>query len=451
MKGKFLALSVSAALLMTTLTGCKDVQKPSAKDPVTLNLWHNYGGEMQQTMDLLIDEFNSTVGKDEGIIINVTAIASSSELNKSLYMIVKEDPGAPAMPDICTGYPKVAISFQEKGRLANLDNYFTEDELASYVPEFLSEGRFADGLYVFPMAKSTEILYLNQTLFDRFATQTGADIKKLATMEGICELSRLYYDWTDAKTPNISGDGKQFYASDSWFNVAQVGMKQLGENLFDESNKLSLASESYDHIFKTIYNPAVEGGVAIYDGYSSDLSKTGDLVCSTGSSAGILFYGDTITYPDNSTEKVEYSILPYPVFEGGEKIAIQRGGGFMVAKNEAKKEYAAARFLKWLTEPKQNMRFIASTGYLPVTKQAFEKDLKSHMETVEDLRIKKMLSAVSDMYENYSFFTPPIFPEFDGISKTYEKDFKAVMAGERSNLLLGFQTDYLKTKEQLIK
>ena len=174
MKSKILSLFLSFGLICVALAGCGSNQKPSVKNPVTLNMWHNYGGDMQQTMDLLIDEFNSTVGKEQGIVINVTAIASSSELNESLKMIVSGDPGAPAMPDICTAYPKVAISFVNKGMLADLEGYFTKDELAAYIPAFIDEGRFDNGLYVFPMAKSTEILYLNQTLFDRFAAETGA-------------------------------------------------------------------------------------------------------------------------------------------------------------------------------------------------------------------------------------------------------------------------------------
>ena len=249
----------------------------------------------------------------------------------------------------------------------------------------------------------------------------------------------MYYDWTDAKTPDIPGDGKMFFTADSWFNVAQAGMKQLGGSLI-EGETLNLSGETYAHIFATTYVPAVEGGIAIYDGYSSDLSKTGDLVCSTGSSAGILFYGDTITYPDNTVEQVAYSILPYPVFEGGTKTAIQRGGGLMVASNEEKKEYAAAVFIKWLTASEQNMRFISSTGYLPVTRQAFETDMDAHIASVEDARIKKMLVAVTSMYREYRFFTPPNFAAFDDIGKEYEKRFKTLLASRREAYLDGGDT-----------
>ena len=84
----FLTLVLSFLML---LTGCqKSILDPN--DPVTLTMWHNYGGEMQSTMDYLIDEFNATVGKKQGIVINVTAISSSSELNKSCLLYTSPSP-----------------------------------------------------------------------------------------------------------------------------------------------------------------------------------------------------------------------------------------------------------------------------------------------------------------------------------------------------------------------
>ena len=124
---------------------------------------------------------------------------------------------------------------------------------------------------------------------------------------------------------------------------------------------------------------------------------------------------------------MEYIILPYPVFEGGERRALQRGGGLMVAKTESERERAAAAFIKWLTAPEQNMAFISQTGYLPVTRQAFEHDLPQRLGEMENPQIQKMLTAVMSMYEEYSFFTAPNFSEFDAISDRYETQFKRQM------------------------
>ncbi|MDD3921262.1 MAG: extracellular solute-binding protein [Eubacteriales bacterium] len=434
-------LSAGVCLLLFVCLFCSGCGRQAGgldpNQPVTLTMWHNFGGDMQTAMDVLIDQFNSTVGKEQGIIINVTAITSSAELQQALDMIVNDDPGAPAMPDIATAYPKTAIKFQAKGMLANLDQYFSEEELTAYLPSFIEEGRFGDGgLYVFPFAKSTEILYLNQTLFDRFSAATGVGMDSFDTFEGIAKAAQAYYAWTDAITPDVKGDGKQFFAADSWVNLAQAGMLQQGVDMFD-GETMQLESPAYQHVFQTAYAPSVEGGFAIYDGYSSDLSKTGDLVCSTGSSAGILFYGDTITYADNTVEPVEYSILPFPVFQDGEKIAIQRGNGFMVKAGDAAREYAAAVFIKWFTKPAQNMRFVASTGYLPVTNEAFTVQMPEQMNSVEDTRIQKMLKAVMQMHGEYRFFVAPTFEEFDGLSKAYEKQYKALLTQKRQAYLSG--------------
>ena len=87
MKRKSLAWTASLCMVTALLAGCGHPGRPSPKDPVTLTMWHNYGGDMQKTMDALIDEFNSTLGREQGIVINVTAISSSAELNESLDMI----------------------------------------------------------------------------------------------------------------------------------------------------------------------------------------------------------------------------------------------------------------------------------------------------------------------------------------------------------------------------
>jgi multiple sugar transport system substrate-binding protein len=406
------------------------------KNPITLTMWHNLGGESQKGIDALLDEFNSTAGMESGIIINVTAVTSGAELAETLTMIANGDPGAPELPDLAVCYPSSAIRLQQQGRLANLDEYFTDEELSAYVPAFVQEGRFGDGgLYVFPFSKSTDVVYLNQTLFDRFAAESDVTMECFETFEGIAQASRTYYEWTDEKTPDVPGDGKQFFAADSWLNLAQTGARSLGEDVFD-GGSLNLSGAAYRHIWDTFYEPAVLGGVALYDGYSSDLHKTGDLIASTGSSAGIVIYSDSITYPDNSTEKVEYSILPFPVFEGGRKIALQRGAGICVAASEdAAREQAVANFLKWFTEPERNTRFLSSTGYLPVTKEAFESELQHYAQESANIHRSALMKTFIQTHAEYEFYAPEIFAGYDELAETYESEWIASLSARRDDYI----------------
>lgn len=442
-------LSISI-FLCVFLIGCNDDVGLNPNNPVTLTLWHNYGGIMQTTMDELVDTFNSTVGKEKGIVIDVTSINSSSVLQEKLLMGANGDPGAPELPDITTCYPKVAITLVEKNLLANLDNYFTEEELSKYVPSFIEEGKINNKLFVFPIAKSTEVLFLNQTLFDRFSAATGVTLEDLSTFEGIAKAALIYYEWTDAQTPDMANDGKSFYTADSLFNFMQVGMEQLGSS-FIKNEQLVITGDVYNYIYETLMETAIKGGYALYDGYSSDLSKTGDIICSTGSTAGILFYGDTITYDNNTTEKVEYTILPYPVFENGKNIAIQRGSGMAIISSGEKKEYAASIFLKWFTEANQNMKFISQTGYLPVTNSAFDMVTKNKGESVDNNNVKKLLNVAITMYNEYDFYIPPVFNSFDSLGDEYEKKFISEARSTRQKYLELLETNNPDNAYELVR
>jgi len=431
-KKKFAAFSVITLLLV--LPGCANKNEPSPSNPVTLTLWHNFGGQMQTTMDGLVEEFNKTMGKDKGILLNITSISDSATIREKLAMIAADDPGAPEMPDIATCYPQTAALLEARGLLASLDAYFSQKELEAYLTRFLDEGRLEGCLYVFPFAKSTEVLFVNQTLFNQFSEATGVQINQLSTFEGIADAAQKYYQWTDEQTPDKIGDGKNFYAADSLFNIAQAGMQQLDCSLFDKQ-RLQLNSPEYQRIWSFFLEPAVKGGHAVYQGYSSDLAKVGEIICSTGSTAGILFYGTEITYPDNTTQQVEYTVLPFPTFEGGKKIAIQRGSGLIVAKSTPAKEKAAAIFLKWFTAPKQNMKFVASTGYLPVTHEAFENSIAEEIATNENVNIRKLLAAAITVHKEYDFFIPPVFEGFDSISKKYEADIKQSVREARARYI----------------
>jgi multiple sugar transport system substrate-binding protein len=198
-------------MVSLVFSGCGKQTLLNPKDPVTLNLWHNFGGQMNTAMTDLIDEFNATVGLQQGIIINVTSISGSAALHEKLTMAANGDPGAPELPDITTLNPKTAVILSEKGLLVDLKEQFSDDELSAYVPRFIEEGMLeGESLYIFPISKSTEVLILNNTVFSRFAQETGASLDDLKTFEGLVSTAQRYYDWTNAKTPEIPTTAKRF-------------------------------------------------------------------------------------------------------------------------------------------------------------------------------------------------------------------------------------------------
>ncbi|MFY9323382.1 MAG: extracellular solute-binding protein [Syntrophomonadaceae bacterium] len=415
--------------------GCGASTKLDPSHPVTLNLWHNYGGQLKDTMDAMIDEFNETTGAEHGIMINVTSISGSATLHEKLTMAAYGDPGAPELPDITTAYPKTALLLAEKGLLVDLNDYFTPQELDAYITEFIREGRIeGDHLYVFPTAKSTEVLFVNTTIFNRFASDTGVRLEDLHSFEGIARTAELYYEWTDQLTPEVAHDGKTFFMPDSLLNYSLIGSQQLGAD-FIKDDRLNIAAPEFQKVWDYYYKPAVLGHVAIFDGYATDLAKTGDIVCSIGSTAGVSFFSPRVTYADNTSEPAELAILPYPVFEGGKKIAIQRGAGMSVINTSPEKAYAAAVFLKWFTSPENNLRFVSSTGYLPVTKEAYGEIMSQEIEQAADNNMKKLLQTCQLMQREYEFFIPPLFEGIDQLQDQYESQLRETASSSRQSYL----------------
>ena len=161
---KALSLILAGLLLLLSLTGCSQNTKLDPNDPVTLTMWHVYGSQTESPLNDSINEFNRTIGKEKGIVINVVSVSSSSAIDEALTAAAKNTPGVPALPDLFTAYPRVAeiIGYDN---LLNWNDYFTEQELDAFVSEFIEEGYFEDKLLMLPVAKSTELLFVNQTLW----------------------------------------------------------------------------------------------------------------------------------------------------------------------------------------------------------------------------------------------------------------------------------------------
>ncbi len=184
-------------------------------------------------------------------------------------------------------------------------------------------------------------------------------------------------------------------------------------------------------------DPALVGGIVVIDEYASSYFKTGEIVAALGSTAGVRYYGDTVTYPGNDKESIELSIVPYPVLSGAKKVALQRGAGFVVAHSDPRHERAAIEFLKWFTAAEQNLRFIRETGYLPVTKQAFETGLDAEIQLTQFSDVKQQLAVAKQMHSEYHFVVPPVQENLARLTQDYESAIKQTMREGRQRVLSG--------------
>ena len=336
------------------------------KNPVSIEIWHYYNGPQKIAFDEAVNEFNETVGLEQGIIVEAFNQGNISQLIENVLNAANKKVGAGDVPDIYAAYPDTAYQVDKLGLVASLDQYLTEEELSAYFPGYLEEGRFDEqgNLKIFPIAKSTEIMMLNKTDWDKFAAATGASLDTLKTMEGVTETAKSYYEWSD---------GKAFFGRDAMANYFVVGCKQLGVDIFSVKNgtvSVNLDEAVMRKLWDNYYVPYVNGYFAAYRKFRSDDVWNGDIIALVGSTSGAAYFPDKITVNDVDKYPIEGIALPAPVFADGSAYAVQQGAGMVVSKSTPEKEYAATVFLKWFTETERNIAFSVGSGYLPVKKEA---------------------------------------------------------------------------------
>lgn len=458
------------------LTGCdkKDPYGLSAKDPVTITIWHYYNGIQKEEFDSLVRSFNENEGREKGIIVKAFNKGSIDELSNTINDSIEHKIGSEPLPDIFSAYADKVFEVDSQGLAVDLNKYLTQDEISEYVDAYIEEGKFDsdNSIKVFPIAKSTEILTVNKTDWEKFSAATGAKEDAFSTWEGIAKVSEEYYKWTDSLTQKRE-DGKAFFGRDAFANYIIIGSLQLGHEIFtvkDGKTVLDFDKGAMRKLWDNYYVPYVNGYFGAYGKFRSDDVKTGQLIAFVGATSGISYFPTSVTLEDGTNYAIESKLYPLPGFAGTVPCAVQQGAGMMVFKSEEKREYASVLFLKWFTDTQQNMRFALGSGYLPVKKETAEQSLlEPFLEKAgEESPISQNLLIGIDTANKYKLYTSKPFKggdlarsilQFsmaDKAREDYQKVRILVNQGfERERAVSNFVTDenfdnwYEDTKRQL--
>ena len=432
-----------AAVLVFILAGCGSKSPLDPKNPVSLTVWHYYNGSQQAAFDSLVEEFNDTVGREKGIYVQSYSQGSVSDLESAVRDAIDGKVGADAMPDIFSSYADTAYEVEQAGALANLSDYLSQEELSKYVDSYIEEGRIAaDGtLRIFPTAKSTEIMMMNQTDWETFAGATGASLEDLKTIEGVAATAQAYYEWTDGLTPDVPEDGKAFYGRDAVANYFIIGMQQLGVEIFQVENgemTLNVPREELYRLWENYYVPTVKGYFGAYGSFRSDDVKTGDILAYTGSTSSAMYFPDQVEL-DSGSYPIDYIVMAAPVFQGGRNYAVQQGAGMVVSQSDEQQEYAAVEFLKWFTQADNNLRFGCVSGYLPVLKEANSSQELEQVIADQGLSVAPKtydcLSTIFNGMEDMTLYTNKSFKNGSAARKVLEYNLADRAAEDRASVV----------------
>lgn len=421
LRKRIIALIVVIAATFS-LFACGD-DKTSAldpKNPVTATIWNYYNGDQLIAFEHLVEEFNSTVGIEKGIVVVAVSQGDIDTVANSLIDAVAGKAGAQSIPTLASVYAETAYILDESNALASLDKYFTDEELSAYVPGFIEEGRFNknNDLLLFPIIKSTEIFTANETDWELFDRDTGITLDSITTKEELTAAAKVYYEWTDALTPDIREDGKALYGRDSVANYVYIGCYQLGQNMFEvENGKLTvnLDRDTFKTLWDNFYVPYVNGYFASYAKFRSEDAKTGRILALTSSSSSAGYLPTAVTLEDDSTHNISiYQTKDLPFENTKIDSVVQQGASYCLLKSTDAQEEGAVEFLKWFTAPERNVQFAIDSGYSPVTLEANKEDaikkaFTGEESSVKDKNVLEALVLSADSFSNsVAYATKPI-------------------------------------------
>lgn len=356
MKRKLCILLIAAFLLLLPC-GCT---ASKGSDVISLTFWHVYGDDPDASMNALVDQFNRTVGAENGIVVNVTSVSSIGAAHDALIAAAQGDPGAGDLPDLCVCLPET-VEAVGTGRFADWNQLLSADCRASFTEEFLTCGVFGGEQLLLPLGVSTDVLYVNTTAFDRFAAETGATYSDLSTWEGLFSLANAY-----AARSGADGSGRAFLKQSLMMNYLLTGTEELGGSLFSGSS-LRLDTPALKQCFCSYASCVFSGGIYVGKTRAPAAFATGQVIAEISEGRELARFQSRVIYPDNTTEQIGLDILPVPVFSGTRRTALLSGSGLCVLKSTPEKEKAAAVFCQWLAQPENDLSLAAQNGMVPAT------------------------------------------------------------------------------------
>ena len=436
---------ILSVILMSGACSRQESNGLSIDNPTSITVWHYYNGTLAIVFDELVSEFNNTFGRENGVVVKSESMSTIAGLEDALWDAANEKVGAAQMPNIFQCYQDTAIALDGVVSLINFDDYITEEEKISYVKLFLDSGCIGQNheWKIFPIAKSTEVLILNKTDWDKFAADTGAQTQDLSTWEGLAETAEKYYEWSD---------GKAFFGRDAFANYPIVASSQLGHEIFqiaDNRTKLDFDKETMRKIWDGFYVPYVKGYYKHVGNYRSDDVKLGEIIALVCSSSSAVYFPSQVTLADGTSYPIKHMVLPLPNFDRTAPYATQQGAGMAVTQSTDAQVQASILFLKWFTEKEQNLRFSVNSGYMPVSVEAIKpENVDSYLleHPASDI-VRDTLSVALSENSQYVMYTPPAFEGGTQARSVLDTTMSELAVSDRAAVEAGTPVDVFLTDE----
>ncbi|MGQ9724792.1 MAG: sn-glycerol-3-phosphate ABC transporter substrate-binding protein UgpB [Tepidimonas sp.] len=383
--------------------------------------WHSMGGALGEWVNDLANEFNTSQKAYKVVPVfkgsydeSMTAAIAAFRAGNAPHILQVFEVGTATMMASRNAIVPVAEVMKKAGVTFDPNAYV--DAVKSYYTA--PNGQMLS----FPFNSSTTVLHYNKDAFKAAGLDPSKPPKswpevalaaaKLKAAGHKCPFTTSWQSWT------------QLESFSTWHNV-EFASKRNGFGGLDA--RLTFNSPLHVRHIENLANMAKQG-LFVYKGRGNAADATyvsGECAMMTGSSA---LYGSV---KRNAKFDFGISTLPYyPDVPGAPQNTVIGGASLWVMAGKKDAEYqGVAQFLAYLSKPEVAARSHQRTGYLPVTKAAYELTEKSgfyQQNPGTDVAVEQMIRKTTDKSRGIRL------GNFVQIRTIIDEELEQVWAGKKS-------------------
>lgn len=404
---KVLALTLATGLFVACDSNGEEGQETdgatedsgSGEDIIELTYWHAMGGSGTEAVEEIAEEFNQTIGEEQGIVVDVVYQGDYNDLITNFRAATQANDNE-HLPDLLQVSQFDASFVKDFDVIHYIDELVEQDEefsIEDLEPNVVSAYTYQDELLGLPFAASTPLLFYNAEMLE----EAGFD----SAPETIEELGEVAAALTEDGVYGFNGTPGQYLLS-SWMGQmdSYIGNHRSGRE--GTITELEMVNDGSLEVFLNEWKNAYDMG-GIQSGYDIDAreefaaERIGMYITST---AGL---SSTIEAVDDNFE-MSVAYLPRVNEEANVGSAVGGNSIFLTDRYEDEERVQAGwEFMKFAASPEVQLEWHQTTGYFPVNVGTHELDeMDAHLEE------NPLFSIAIDQLHDSS---PEILEPFSGV------------------------------------